>query len=644
MEFKNIFQPIKIRNLELKNRIIYPAIATKMVDEDGYIEDNLIDYHLMRVRGGSSLNILESTSVHEATAAKHFPKISDDKYIEKLKELVDRVHSEGGRMGIQLWQGGLYDMENPDREIISPSKYTSPGSREIEAVSPEKIEEIVLSFVEGARRALEAGFDLIELNISHNECLHNFLSKAYNKRRDDYGGSLENRCKIIVDIIESIRREVSEEVAIVARIVGKDDLVKDGLTSKEVAAAINILADAGLDAVSIVRGNITTDARVYEVAPIEIEEGFNLDLTGEIREKVKLPLIASGRIIDPEMIDGIIGRGLADMVAVGRAMIADSAFVRKVEENRTDDIVKCIACNEGCFDSFGDILYKHITCLRNPSIGREGDFKIVETSEPKKIGVVGGGVGGIYASILLKKKGHQVILYEKEDRLGGQFRFAKLSPRRKEIKEMITDLIRESEELAIDTRLNTAFKTDYIRKEKFDIVIIATGSESKGLTIKTQANNIVKGFDILSEKLEVSGNIVILGAGLLGLELAEILGGDNTVTVLEKTDKIGKDTGELRKILVLKELEELGVTIKRNIEIKEILKDRVVYIENSKQKEVKANYVVLSLGAESNKSNDIKQYCQDREIPFFVLGDALIPRKALDAILEAANIAMFEID
>ncbi len=642
MEFKNIFQPIKIGKKEIKNRVIFSAIPTKM-EEDGFIEDKLIDYYLKRAKNEVDLLILEPTTIDEKNQVKNFLSIGNDKYIKRLAELTDAIHKEGSKLGISLIYGGLLNINDLEARILNSSDYTAENGRKLKEATGEEIKEIIKLFKEAGERADKAGFDLIELNVAHSDILHTFLSAGYNKREDDYGGSLENRARIILEIIKELKESIRDDILISMKIVSQDDGLENGLSIGEVIDFINMAEEVGLDLVTITRGNLTTINKKYIYPSMEIEEGFNLGPIRTIKDKIKLPLVASGRIVRPEMMESIIGEGVADLVGISRGFNIDPKIIKKTREGDYHKVKICIGCNEGCVNIFNNILYKNITCIRNIKIGFDDEIFLTKTKEAKKIAVIGGGVAGMTAAVLLKMKGHEVVLYEKDSSLGGQFKHAIISPNKIEIEKIINRFLKEIKRQDVEVRLNKEFKGEDITNEDIDILVIATGSREKPLEVKGGKNQkVLYGYDVLSKEDKPSGDIVIIGGNVLALELSRILSKENRVVVLHDKE-VAKNLGEYRKLAVLDELDG-RVKILENVEVLEIKDDRVVYEDKNKKKEVRMDYVISCLGNLSNKSNDLKEYSRDREIPFFVIGDALIPRKALDAIGEAINIATSEID
>lgn len=643
MKFEHLFSPIKIRGMELKNRVVYPAMATNLIEDGGYVTDRLIDYHVARVEGGNGLNIIEATSVHSPSAPRNFLSVSDDKFLPGLKKLNNKIHEAGGKSCLQLWQGGFVVAGgDPTAMIIVPSEMNF-GQYTIPPATKETIQEVVEAFGQAAARCVKAGFDCVEFHAAHGYSPHLFLSAAFNNRTDEYGGSLENRARYSLECIRQIRKNIPEEMPVLMRIVAHDDYVENGLSIEDIIEFCKMAQEAGVDVLDVSRGNAASAAVKFEVPAIDLPRSFNVDNAEKIRKATGMLTIAVGRINDPTQADEIIACKKADMVVMGRAQIADAEFCIKAMEGREDDIVRCIACNQGCVDRYTNKAeFPHLSCLRNPSVGREREYKLIATNSPKKVLIAGGGVGGMEAAITLKQRGHFPILCEKDDKLGGQFLLAGVAPRKQEMSDSAISRAQQTERLGVDIRLSTKVTPQLLQTEKPDVVIIATGSTPNMLDIPgIERDNVYNAYDVISGRTPlIKGNIVVVGGGLVGLEVAELLAHQkNNVTVIEALEGVGRELGDFRKICVLENLHCYNVATMDKAKCIEIKEHALVYEKEGKEQEISFDYIVIAIGAVADDYHDIEEFCQRNNIIYYVIGDAKKPRRAIDAIHEAAAIA-----
>lgn len=641
MNFTNLFSPIRIRGLELRNRIEFPAMGTKMATEDKFVTKQLIDYHVARALGGNGLNFTEVCSVYAPAAPKKFLSIAEDKYIEGLKELSDAVHNAGGKVGIQLWLGGLAVGSDPEAKIMIPSDMKVQGGYVIPGMTIEDIKEATKAFGEAARRAVEAGYDCVEFHAGHNYVPHSFLSPAFNHRIDEYGGSLENRARFLIECIESIRNNIPEDMPLFMRIDAHDDYLENGLTIEEIIEFCKMSKKAGVDVLDISRGNFSTAAIKYEVPPVDLPRGFNVENAARIKRETGMVTVAVGRINDPAQAEEIISNGKADMVVIGRGQLADPEFCNKAKSGEVESIVRCVGCNQGCYDGFVSTEVPYITCLRNPALGREEEYKLIRTDQAKTILIAGGGVAGLEAAITLKQRGHNPILCEVSDSLGGQFVLAGAAPRKEEMKEAAISMGEQAKAAGVEIRLSTAVTLELIRETQAKEVIIAIGAEPMKLNIPgAELPQVTNSHEVLAGKVQVHGEVVIIGGGLVGLEVAElVVHRSEKVTVVEMLDQVGKDLGDLRKIAVMESLHQAGVNTVTNARCVEIKENSVVIEKNNSIEEISCDFVVVAIGARSRKFENIKNYCEENNIPYHVVGDALRARRALNSTAEAAAIA-----
>lgn len=642
MAFDKLFSSIKIRGLELKNRVMFPAMGTKMGSEDKFVTQQIIDYHVARVVGGCGLNFTEVCSVFAPASPKKFLSIASDEYIPGLKKLADSIHEAGGKAGVQLWLGGLAVGSDPEAMIIVPSdmpisdtEYTIPGA------STDTINAAIQAFGEAARRAVEAGYDTVEFHAGHNYVPHSFLSPFFNRREDEYGGSLENRARFSIECIKAIRNNIPVDMPLFMRVVAQDDYLEGGLTIEDTIEFCKMAKEAGVDVVDVSRGNFSSAAIKYEVPPIDLPKGFNVENAAKIRKETGLVTVAVGRINDPAQAEEILESDKADMVVIGRAQLADPEFCNKAKEGKVDTIVKCVGCNQGCYDGFVSTEMQFITCMRNPALGREAEYTMVKTDSPKKVLIAGGGIAGLEAAIVLKKRGHNPIVCEASDSLGGQFALAGAAPRKEEMREAAISRGNQVVKEGVEVKLNTPVTTELIDEIKPDEVIIAVGSAPMSLNIPgANLSKVTNSHDILSGKATAAGRVVIIGGGLVGLEVAEYLHEKaEDITVVEMLDRVAKDLGQLRNISVMENLYAAGVKTLTDAKCVEINEKEVIIEKGGNIESLPCDSVVVAIGARSRNFDNVSKYCEDKGIPCHVVGDAVRARRALNAVAEASEVA-----
>ncbi|MBM4762961.1 FAD-dependent oxidoreductase [Bacillus sp. B15-48] len=641
MKYNHVFKPIVIRGLELRNRVIFPAMATNMIDEGGFVTDQLIHYHAARAFGGTGLNITEAASVHSPSAPKNFLSIHDDQFLPGLTKLADTIHKAGGKACVQLWQGGAVAAgSDPNAICIMPSE-TPLGKTVVPGATIGMIQEVVQSFGEAAKRAVIAGFHCVEFHAAHGYSPHAFLSPAMNKRTDQYGGSLENRARYALECIEEIRRNIPEDMPLLMRIVPFDDYVDNGLTMEEMIEFCKMAQKAGVDVLDVSRGNAWSAAVKYEVPPIDLPKGFNVENAAKLKKETGMLTIAVGRINDPQQAEVILANEQADMVAIGRAQLADPEFCYKAKVEDEERIISCVGCNQGCVDRYSSPEQHALSCIRNPSLGREKEYILVKTKKSKKILVVGGGMAGIEASIILKQRGHHPILCEASDQLGGQFILAGAAPRKGEMRDAAILRGKQAEIEGVEIHLSTPVTAALIEEIDPQTVIVATGAEPIELNIPgANLPNVTNSFDVLGGKITPRGRIVVIGGGIVGLEVAEFLAMQNNhVTIVEAMNEVGRELGNFRKICVMESFYHLKINTITSAQCLEIKEESLTIAKDGKLEDIECDYVVVAIGSKPRDYEEIKLYCVTNEIPHYIIGDALLARRASDAIEEAAKIA-----
>jgi len=640
MAYEALFSPIKIRGLELKNRIVLPGMCTKMTREKTYLDDNMIGYHVAKAKAGCGLNTFEIASVCPEPQAYMYMGLYNDVHVQEFKKLTTAVHEVGGKMSLQLWHGGF----TPQQFFDETNKLETPDTCTV-----ERLQEIVKQFGQSARLAAEAGFDAVEFHAAHSYLPHEMLSPGTNHRTDEYGGSFENRCRFLWEIVEEIRKNLPDSMPIFMRVDCVDELMAETMTEQEIVDFINIAADKGVDVASLSRGNALSFATVYEVPPYELEPGFNIENIYKIKQQIKIPVMGVGRINTPELANKVIEEGKFDLVGIGRAQIADPQFVQKAREGHPELIRKCIGCDQGCYDAVIDPNLPTITCTRNPMACLE--YKgLPKTETPKKVMIIGGGMGGMMAAEILQARGHKPVIFEASDRLGGQFLLAGIAPMKHEMTEAAEWEAKEVERLGIEVRLNTVVTADTIAAEKPDEVIIAIGSDYVAPAIAgLDSPSVCTQYQVLRGEVNPTGTVCVVGCGSVGSEIAELLAGRGCkVTALEKK-KVGNDLTMLRSMFFRPECKQYGITAKGFSNVTAIEGNTVKYTVTAVNRATKEktvteasadfDYVVICTGITSRPSDDLQAKCAELGIPAHVIGDAKKARTALWATREAYQVA-----
>jgi 2,4-dienoyl-CoA reductase-like NADH-dependent reductase (Old Yellow Enzyme family) len=424
----NLFSPFSIHNMKLKNRTVMPPMGTSYGNKDSTVSERLIAYLERRAEGGVGLIITEVCAVDPR--GRGFGReigVWDDSFIPGLADLAKAIHRHQAKIAVQLHHAGRETMSavigaKPEAPSEVPSVLLNQPT---EAMSLERIGEIINAFAMGAYRAREAGFDAVEVHGAHGYLLHQFLSPFSNKRTDEYGGSEENRARLLLEVIRAARKKVGADFPILVRL-SSDECIKSGYTLDYTKWLAPLLVEAGASALHVSVGVFTTPG-MLTIATSDTPEGFNLFRAREIKERVSVPIIGVGRVIDPRMADEAIGRGDADLISMGRQLLADPDVLIKAQKGEWDDVRWCLGCNQGCIERLS-YEFKSTTCTINPECGKENENIYKESDTRKKVWVVGGGPAGLSAALAAAKRGHKVSLFERGPLLGGQLVSASKPP------------------------------------------------------------------------------------------------------------------------------------------------------------------------------------------------------------------------
>jgi 2,4-dienoyl-CoA reductase-like NADH-dependent reductase (Old Yellow Enzyme family)/thioredoxin reductase len=631
-----LFQPFQLGPMTLRNSIVLPPMGTNAADEEGCVTPQVLGYYEARSRGGAGLIVVEGVCIDQSRgrAVEHPLGIDDDRYIPGLRQLADVIHEGGAKAAIQLHHAGRATSRAvTGNQPVAPSAVpTVDGSAAIELTMAE-IHDLVARFAKSALRAKQSGFDAVELHSASNYLLYQFLSAKWNKRRDDYGGSLEKRVRFLMEALHAVREAVGRDFPFWPRLncmVADED---PGYAPED-AIAISVMAEkAGACAIHVASFAERRQRRPPSATP----RGALLPLIETIKKAVKVPVIASTRI-DAELGESVLQEGKADLIAIGRALIADPELPNKVREGRDGDVVPCIVCNH-CTDVLkpGQPGGRPLECTINPAVLREREFDIVPAVKPRRVLVIGGGPAGLEAAVLAGLRGHEVTLWEKGQRLGGQLFYAAIPPYKETLKPLLDYLVRQVYARAA-VELGKEATPEAVRQLSPDAVVVATGAEHVVPYIPGIASGrVFSALQVLGGEVDPGSRVAIIGGELVGCELAEFLVQQGkSVTVMRRGTEMAARMEASRRWGMLERLTYKGVKLLAGVTYRRIIDDGIeVVLPDGRIETVLADSVVLAAGA---KSESWLYQALRGEVPVYVAGDAVEPRGIREAIHEGAAI------
>jgi 2,4-dienoyl-CoA reductase-like NADH-dependent reductase (Old Yellow Enzyme family)/thioredoxin reductase len=634
--YPSIFSEGKIGTLTLPNRLVMAPVDTNFADYEGKVSEKMLAYYEMRARGGVGMIIVENSQV-EGARGKHTVRqlcVSEDRFIAGLKRLAFAIHKHqvaavlqlhhAGRQTTKEFTGGL----QPVAPSAIPCKHLKEPPR---ALMPDEIEEIENRFARAAVRAKTAGFDGIELHGAHGYLIGQFMSPYTNHRDDAYGRDFEGRMQFPIRIIEKIRDAVGEDYPILFRL-SADEFVDGGITLEESKRIAVCLEEAGVDALHVSAGIYESLMTILE--PMSYDEGWRVYLAREIKKLVSTPVITVGNIRYPETVEGILSRGDADFVAMGRALIADPEWPLKVKEGRTKEIRYCISCNEGCL---GNRLTDYIGCSINPEVGRENRLgKKKKPAMPRHITVVGAGPAGITAALQADKMGHHVVLFERNPWVGGQLRLFASMPTKHRINDLLNFFEYQLEKSNIDVRLGTEFDPQN-PGTPLDVVVIATGSiPSIPILPGIKDERIITPVQCLDGQCpKGSEDVLVVGGGVTGCELALFLKSlNNRVILIEKEDRLAGDLEEISRMDLLRRMAREKLQVFLKMSLREITEEGAILADHEGKKfMVRPTKIVLAMG--NHAQAILRRRLKGKANRLFVIGDAKEPRTIYYAIHDA---------
>ncbi len=636
MAYPKLFSAGIIGKLSVKNRLVMPPMVRNYADTNGFVTDRYVAHIQNIAKGGVGTIILEASFISpEGKGFVNELGIHSDKVIPGLKRLVDVAHEYGAVIGPQLYHAGRQtSSKTTGKQPLAPSPVADPTINEVpRELDHKEINRLVKAYGEAGTRAKEAGCDFVEIHGAHGYLITQFLSSFSNQRQDEYGGSLDERMKFMLDVYESVRLAVGKDFPIIVRLSG-EEMVDGGLTIEDTKIIAKRLEEVGANALHISVGNYASYSQGRMIPPMAVPDAPLLHLAEAVKKVVKIPVIAVGKIRFPEMAENIIKQGKADFVAIGRTLLADPNWPNKVKNNKLEEINHCISCNEGCISRL--FAQKDVWCTTNPQTGRELEFAVAPKKR-RKIVVVGGGPAGLSAAKTAAERGHEVILYEKTDKLGGQLFLAEVAPHRqgwKELREYLTCAVKKMD---ITIHLKTNFTKELVVKEKPDVVIVAIGSIEKiPNIIGIDGKNVVTNRAILSGHATAGKSVVVLGGGCAGAQTAEFLAENgHDVTIVEVLQDIAMGAPIDDRALFLERLKKLNVKMFTRSKVLEIRDNGVLIQEGeAKGREIIVDTVVICLGSVSNNhlADELKGILNE----VVLVGDAKQPQQVTEAMAEGA--------
>ncbi|QRG66052.1 FAD-dependent oxidoreductase [Brevibacillus choshinensis] len=645
MEVSKVWEPIQIGPMMLPNRVLMGSMHVGFEKlEDGV--ERLAAFYAERASGEVGLIVTGGAAVcREGGMGDAYCNVYLDEHVEPLRLITAAVHEAGGKIALQLFHAGRYaHQEATGVESVAPSALQAPINRhKPREMNPAEIERTIQDFADGASRAIRAGFDAVEIMGSEGYLINQFLSPVTNKREDDWGGDFARRARFGIEVAKRVITAVGPDFPVIFRMSGLD-LMPDSTTMEETLQFARMLEQAGVSALNVGIG--WHESKVPTIAMM-VPRGAYVWVAQQIKEAVRIPVIASNRINDLRQAEAIIAEGRSDMVSMARPFLADSQIVRKSRAGQFDEVNTCIACNQACLDHIFD--GKVASCMVNPVVGREKEWALEPAMVSKRVAVVGAGPAGLEAARVLAERGHQVVIFEKQNQIGGQLNYARQVPGKEEFNETLRYYKTQLNQMGVQVRLEMAATADSLIEEGFEEVVVATGVNPRRPDIPGVDLPHVVSYDrVFEKKAKVGRRVAIVGAGGIACDLSHLLVQDQPISpqsaqylleyrildakamhqlshsgrkvfMLRRGKHVGTGLGKTTRWAVLANLKRHGVEMVTQIDYKEITAEGVIIRNQEQEQLVQADTVIIAAGA---TPNDSLFHALQGRLPVHVIGGA----------------------
>lgn len=638
---KKLFTPLQIGSMKVRNRTFMAPMSLGYESPDGTINEIMQEYWLARAKGGVGCIILDALSVDP-----NVPYLGNtlcfrtDEAMQSYRAFTDKIHETGAKIIPQITHPGPESV-SAFRGIppLASSVYVNSMAQKTRAVTLEEIPNIIEVYAKTSAQAKEAGFDGIELHCAHAYMLlGSFLSPMRNKRCDAYGGCLENRARLLFEVIDAIKGRCGKDFPIILRISG-DEKDPQGNTVQDMCTLVPKLIAHGVDAFEISGG--TQYERPNKIIPSHGEkQGVNVAQAIEIKKVSSVPVLVVGKILDPQLAISLVEQQDVDGIVLGRALLADENFINKAEAEKYEEIAPCTGCVLGCVGE--QTKRNHATCVINPSVGKEQEMKVVPCTTVKTVAIAGGGIGGMAAARMAAMRGHKVTLFEQTSQLGGQLLLACVPPHKQEISKWVVYMNNEMKRLAIDVRIETTFTKDMA--DAYDEIIIATGAQESIPPISgVDKDTAIGAWKVIRNDVVIpSGNVLVVGGGMVGCEVSEHLlhnkRGALSVTMIEMGNEIAVGMVINDRIHMMNRLVESQVQMMTNTRLISI-QDGIVTLQKGEEALRYDNFTHIVFATGSRSNTTLYEELKDRK-NVTCIGDAKGVAQALEAVRDGTLAAM----